>query len=141
MGLTENLATFDASIMNVEDCHKGIVEVFRRYIEMREDYYDVVASWIIAAKNQDQFETFPYLYLNAMKGSGKTRFLKLTMFILDGFVTTNVTDAVLFRERLPVAIDEAENVDSKDNANKRELLNSGYKKGSVVKRADKKTED
>ena len=43
---------------------------------LKEEYYDLVAVWIIGTYCMPGFETYPYLFINAQKGSGKTRLLK-----------------------------------------------------------------
>jgi hypothetical protein len=87
--------------------------------------------------NIEQTNTFPYLFINAMKGSGKTRLLKLIAKLCNGDVLNSVTEAILFRTKNCLAIDEFEGVGRKGNEALKELLNSAYKKGIKVKRMKK----
>lgn len=133
--LVENLNRLDDQIKTLGDCFDNLVEVIDRYIDAPVESREVMAAWLIGAKFHEVFETFPYLYLNAMKGSGKTRTAKLLAFMGDGDVVTNVTESVLFREKRMIFLDESENVDSDERKNQQQLLNSGYKRGILEKRS------
>jgi len=69
-----------------------------------------------------------------MKGSGKTRTLKLiTDLSKDGEILLRPTEAVLFRTRSTLGIDEAEGLTRKGMEEIRELLNGCYKKDLKLK--------
>jgi hypothetical protein len=73
-----------------------------------------------------------------MKGSGKSRLLKLITYLSrEGDMLNSPTEAVLFRENGTLGIDEFERLGVKGKESLRELLNSAYKKGSKVKRMRK----
>jgi hypothetical protein len=117
-----------------------IIDVLKKYCDLREDYYKLVALWIIGTYFHDSFPTYPYLYFNAMRGSGKSRIMQLISKISkNGKVLINMSEAVLFRtaQGRTLLIDEFEGVGSKDKAALRELLNAAYKKGNCVERAKK----
>lgn len=133
----ENVSSLDQSILTLTDAYNALLQILSWYLDMKENEKKSVAVWILGANVYDFFDTFPYLYLNAMKGSGKTRLMRLCAYLLEGDVTTNVTDAVLFREKTPLFIDEAENMNIMEQGNLIQLLNSGYKKGHVVKRVER----
>ncbi|KKK91466.1 hypothetical protein LCGC14_2712680 [marine sediment metagenome] len=59
----------------------GIIKILKNYLDLREDYYPIVAIWIIGTYLHKQFQSFPYLFFNAMKGSGKTRTLGLISWL------------------------------------------------------------
>lgn len=119
--------------------YRNIIDILKEYCDLREDYYNIVALWIIGTYFHKQFPTYPYLFLNAMKGSGKTRTLKLITFLAkEGDMLNSLTEAVLFRSQGALAIDEFEGITRKGNEALRELLNSAYKKGTKVKRMKKK---
>lgn len=122
----------------INDIYKGLVDILRSYIDMKEDNYKIVALWIIGTYLHHQFPTYPYLFINAMKGSGKTRLLKLIKYLAkDGDMLASLSEAVLFRTTGTLCIDEFEGVSSKDKNALRELLNTAYKKGGKVKRMKK----
>ena len=117
--------------------YESIIELLKRYISMKEEYYKLVALWIIGTYVHKSFESYPYLFFNAMRGSGKTRTLKLiTALSNKGDLLTSLREAVLFRidNETTLAIDEFESINSKENQALRELLNACYKKGTTVKR-------
>lgn len=120
------------------EIYDQIIEVLRYYVDIKEEYYNLIAVWIIGASMIDKFNTFPYLYLNAMKGSGKTRLLKLITKLTGGEMLNSLTEAVLFRTKGCLGIDEFESIVRKGYENLKELLNSAYKKGTKVKRMKKK---
>jgi len=120
--------------------YQGIIDILKRYIDMREDYYPLVACWIIGTYVHKTFRTYPYLYFNAMKGSGKSRTLSLIAHLsYNGKMVVNMSEAVLFRtaKDSTICIDEFERTKGKEKANLRELLNAAYKQGISVERAKK----
>ena len=120
-------------------CYDNIVTLLKYYSDLNPRYYNLAALWIIGTYLQPEFNTYPYLFLNAMRGSGKTRLLKLiTALARDGQLMASMTEAVLFRTSGTLAIDEFENLGSKDKNELRELLNAAYKKGIKIVRMRKK---
>ena len=118
-----------------------IKAILREFCDLKEEYYDLIAVWVIGTYVYDCFNTFPYLFINASRGSGKTRLLKLiTALSKDGMLITSVREAVLFRiaKGKTLAIDEFEGIKRKENAPLRELLNACYKKGMKVIRMQRR---
>jgi len=127
---------------SLKDAYHNIIAILKEYLDMKEEYYNITALWIIGTYFHNSFPSYPYLFFNAMKGSGKSRTINLiTTLAKDGSVQNSMTEAVLFRTKGTLAIDEFEGVSRKGSENLRELLNSAYKKGTTVKRMKKvKTE-
>jgi len=122
--------------------YKNIIDILKEYVDLKEEYYNIIALWIIGTYFHKNFPSYPYLYFNAMKGSGKTRTINLiTCLSKEGSVQNSMTEAVLFRTTGTLAIDEFEGVSKKGSENLRELLNSAYKKGVKVKRMRQKKTD
>jgi len=48
-----------------------IIDILKEYSDLEEHNYKIIALWIIGTYMHDQFSSYPYLFLNAMKGSGK----------------------------------------------------------------------
>ena len=131
-------------ISRLNNCYKLINAVISDYIDMPENYRKFASIWIIGTYFHEQFNTYPYLFFNAMRGSAKTRMLKLISSLGhkgDGSVINNLTEAVLFRipRNTVTCIDEFEQVNNREKQTLREILNSSYKKGMKVKRMKKKT--
>jgi len=129
--------TDDKVRLELSDIYKDIIYTLKYYCGLDEKHYTFLAVWSIGAVNIQKFNTYPYLFINAMKGSGKTRLLKLMAKITGGDVLNSLKEAVLFRTKGTLAIDEFEGVNRKGNEELKELLNSAYKKGVKVKRMRK----
>src|SRR3990167_4060805 len=114
-----------------------MLQLFKEYIDLDEKYLSLICLWIIGASNHKEFISYPYLFFNAMKGSGKTRLLKLITFLCNGSMLNSLREAILFRTNDMLAIDEFEAISRKGSEDLRELLNSAYKKGIKVKRMRK----
>lgn len=120
---------------NLLEAYEGIKISLEKYMVMDEKNYSLVALWILGTYFHDSFPTFPYLFINAMRGSGKTRLLKLiSKFSKNGEILNSLTEAVLFRENGTLCIDEFEGITRQGKESLRELLNSAYKQGTKVKR-------
>jgi len=118
--------------------YRNIMDILEDYCDLKEEYYSLIALWIIGTYFHQEFVSYPYLFFNAMRGSGKTRILRLiSVLSKDGQMLNSLTQAVLFRTKGTLCIDEFEGIRRKGNENLRELLNSAYKKGIKVKRMRK----
>lgn len=49
----------------LEECYEGIKNVYRKYLDLNEDYYDIIPLWVIGSYFHESFESFPYLFFNA----------------------------------------------------------------------------
>lgn len=124
---------------NLLDIYKTIIDVLKYYCDIEEKYYSIIALWIIGTYFHHDFPSYPYLFFNAMRGSGKSRVLRLITYLSsNGSMLNSLTEAVLFRTSGTLGIDEFEGVSRKGNESLKELLNSAYKKGITVKRMKKK---
>jgi len=121
------------------DVYEDIKYIIEKYLEIDPKHTKIIALWIIGTYFHKDFNSYPYLYLNAMRGSGKTRLLNLiSSMSFEGTIQNSMTDAVLFRTKGTLCIDEAEGFGRKGKETLLELLNSGYKKGVIVNRMKKK---
>jgi len=123
---------------------KQISKIIETYMDIPPEYITLVAVWIIGTYLHKQFPTYPYLYINAMKGSGKTRLLGIISNLSrNGKIANALTEAVLFRTAAlrTFCIDEFEKINAKGNENLKLLLNSAYKRGGTVERMEKRKEE
>lgn len=137
-----NSETIAIGRMKLEQCYHEIIEIFKRYVDMPEEHYKIIALWIIGTYFHDSFNSYPFLFFNAMRGSGKTRVLRLIASLGNkgnGKLQNSLTEAGLFRipKGTTTCIDEFEQINSKEKQSLRELLNASYKKGVEVKRLKK----
>jgi len=123
----------------LNETYNQIKEILEYYLDLKEEYYSLISLWIIGTYYHDNFESYPYLFFNAMRGSGKSRALRLICSLAkDGNVMASPTEATLFRTKGTLGIDEFERVANKDKSSVRELLNGAYKKGIKIFRMKKK---
>jgi len=120
-------------------CYEDIKQFLHTYVDMKEEDYEIVTLWILGTYVHDNFETFPYLFINAMRGSGKSRLLKIIKELSkDGCLNTSMRESVLFRMgKKTLCIDEFEGLGSKEAQALREVLNAAYKKGMQISRMRK----
>jgi len=117
--------------------HKKIEKILRKFMDMKEEYYSVISLWIIGTYLHKQFNSYPYLFFNAMKGSGKTRILNIVANLSkDGKLNLSVTKAGVFRSKGTYCLDEFEGIGRKGNEDLKELINGAYKKGGTITRYD-----
>ncbi len=133
----ENLVSKDGLIRY----YKKIKLVLKEYMDMDEEHYSLVSLWVLGTYIHRQFSSYPYLYFNAMKGSGKTRLMKIVSNLsYNGKLVGSMTESVLFRtaKDRTLCIDEFENINAKGSENLKLLLNAAYKRGTTIERMSKK---
>lgn len=124
----------------ISELYADLVKVLKKYLDIKEEYHHIIATWIIGTYMHKKFYSYPYLFFNAMKGSGKSRALKLIAALAyKGEVVASLNESVLFRSEpnTTFCIDEFEGVAGKEKQALRELLNASYKKGTIIKRNKK----
>ena len=122
-----------------------MIDLLKKWVDMPEENYKLIAIWIIGTYFHKKFDTYPFLYFNAMRGSGKTRTLNLISWLQkngNGTVLNNPSESVIFRtaQDRGLIFDEMESIRSKEANVMREILNSAYKRGGKVQRMKKITE-
>ena len=122
----------------LKQSYDNILALLDYYLDTTPENIHIIALWIIGSKIYEDFNSFPYLFLNAMKGSGKSRTLRLIAKLGGGIYTSYVSEALIYRTQGLICIDEFENFANKDKGCLRELLNSGYKKGMEIMKFVKK---
>ena len=116
---------------------EDIIQTLKYYTDLKEENYSLLALWIIGAHTIQAFNTYPYLFINAPKGSGKSRLLNIVVSLAGGRILNSITEAVLFRSKGALGIDEFEGITRKGSEGLKELLNSAYKRGLSVIRYKK----
>ena len=122
--------------------YEDIRNLINNYMDISPDSCKIVALWILGTYFHKSWNTYPFLFINAMKGSAKTRLERIISSLQrngDGNLDNSLSEAVLFRtaQIRGLIIDEFESVGSKEKQVLRELLNAAYKKGGVVRRMKK----
>lgn len=134
--------------ISLEDMHKEIRAELEYYMDFTDPrYYDLMALWTIGTYLHPMFTTYPYVFLNAVKQSGKTKLLTLiSCLAFNAKAALSLTPASLFRliqsNRCTLLIDENEKLNGgKDENDFRSLLLAGYKKGMKVPRVSERKID
>lgn len=127
---------------NIGKVYENIQEIIKIYMDMPEKQIKIISLWILGTYFHESFDAYPYLYINAMRGSGKTRLLKLISNLSyqgKGKVYSGIRETLLFRtpKHHTLVFDELESIGNNDKASLREYLNASYKKGVTISRAKK----
>ncbi|MBI1935574.1 hypothetical protein HYS31_03975 [Candidatus Woesearchaeota archaeon] len=121
--------------------YKDIINIIKDYQELREEAeYHLVALWIIHAPIINFFCVTPYIHLLGGENSGKTNLMLICVRLTNkGELITSPTRATLFRSthtnQNVLYLDEFENYDMQIRRDVLDVINSGYRKGAIVKRA------
>jgi DNA primase catalytic core len=121
---------------------RSLVETYLDLPDPR--YYILLPLWCIGTYCFMLFDSYPYIYLNATKRSGKTRTIEIAGPIcFNGIISASVSDASMYRsvetDRCVFFCDEAEKFkgkNPKDMSERLEIFNSGYKKSGSVRRCE-----
>jgi len=114
---------------------------FLRFLVLADGLPLVLALWCLATHLFEAFDAFPYLAVTSpTKRCGKTRVCELISFVcFEPLQAVNISSAALYRilgkGKRTLLIDEAESLShprDEKAAALREILNAGYRKGSVV---------
>lgn len=119
-----------------------IEKFINRYVTFSDSQYSLpIALWLIATYIYPDFDAFPYMVITSdTKRSGKTRLAELVGFacsnpVMSGAMTPAAIYKTLAEEQPTLFFDEAETLSSESANTMRAVLNMGYRKGSVVRRA------
>ena len=133
-----------AKIPTWKEVFEDILAHLKYYMDLEEEErYAFVALWSIGTYFFRMFPTYPYLFINAVKRSGKTKLLLLlSTFVFNGKAFIIPSGASIFRliqgARPTLCLDEIEKVHKRDEGDIRSILLSGYKSGAMVPRTEEK---
>lgn len=132
----------EKDVETLKQCFEEILNLIGYYIDLPPQNKYIIALWIIGSYLHSSFSAFPYLFLNAMRGSAKTRTLGVISHLAykaGGKINVGINERVLYRSEQGAALilDECEQVGKKQKEELREYLNAGYKRGITVSRSKK----
>lgn len=122
-----------------------VYNYIKRFICFPDDsYLSFITLWVMGTYLFMIFRYYPYVWLNAEKGSGKTLLMEiLSSIAFNGELITNPTESVIFRDisnnLIAMFIDEVEQLRKRDKdtyGSLISLLNAGFNKAGVVKRTE-----
>lgn len=131
--------------ISIPSLYQKIYDYIRGFICFPDDaYLAYVTLWIMGTFVFMVFRYYPYVWLNAEKGSGKTLLMEILSAIsFNGELITNPTESVIFRDisnnLIAMFIDEVEQLRKRDKdtyGSLISLLNSGFNKAGMVKRTE-----
>lgn len=131
--------------INIPEIYQKIYDYIKRFIHFPDEaYLTYLSLWIMGTYVFMLFRYYPYVWLNAEKGSGKTLLMEiLSAIAFNGDLITNPTEAVIYRDisnnLITMFIDEVENLRKRDKDVYNSLisvLNAGFNKSGMVKRTE-----
>jgi 5S rRNA maturation endonuclease (ribonuclease M5) len=140
----------DHKKVRVSDIYKRIYNLLGDYVFLKNDSHrKFLAVWAIGTYVFRIFRYYPYGWLTAEKGSGKSLLMEiLKELCFNGDMSSNATEATIFRDvhnnSITMFLDEVEKL-GKQDAEKygaiMSILNTGFSSSGVVKRAGSKSQD
>jgi len=130
--------------VNPEDVYFSVKNAWLTYLEFPDErVYKFLTLWCIGTYFFHLFNAYPYVFLQGVKKSGKTKILTVASLIcFNAIFSNNMSTSAIFRliqsGRCTLLLNEAEKFSTKERAQEiRNLLLSGYKKGAKVYRTEK----
>ena len=147
IGIDTILHLSELPTVNPEQIVFDVIAILKKFVEFDDTrYYALIAYWVIGTYFHKRFSSFPYLFINALKRSGKTKLLDvLKLLTYNAVFSPNMSTSSLFRltqsAGATTLLDESEDLaDPEKQAEFKSLLLSGYKRGTFVYRSEKENE-
>jgi hypothetical protein len=131
--------------VSIPRLYQKIFDYIKRFIHFPEEaYLHYLTLWVMGTYVFMIFRYYPYVWLNAEKGSGKTLLMEiLSSVAFNGDLITNPTESVIFRDisnnLITMFVDEVEQLRKRDKDVYGSLIsvfNAGFNKSGVVKRSE-----
>ena len=135
----------DSSIIDPESIFNEISAYIKKHIYFSNpETYDLISVWIMGTYIFRAFRYYPYLHLNAEKGSGKTLLMELMAPIaFNGMLMTQPVASTVLKlieqNSATLFIDEAENLSGRGSPNGNQLkqiLKTGFARSGVYYQGD-----
>jgi hypothetical protein len=145
-GIKAFIGSDDSNIGDMVIVYIQVRKYIERYISFSDsEHLDFIALWVIGTYFFMIFRYYPYVWINAEKGSGKTLLMEVLFpLAFNGELITNPTEAVIFRDisnnLTTMFVDEVEQLRKHDKeicGSLISILNSGFNKSGSVKRVEK----
>lgn len=129
----------DAKVLHPSNIVSTLESQVRRFYYSADDrFYKVIALWLYGTYLYDLFDSYPYLFFNGKKGTGKTTIDSIIRsYAFNAKHTVQISASALFRtvdaEGCTLILDEVENLTSRTKAGESDVatvLRSGYSKAS-----------
>lgn len=119
-------------VVDLKRCLDRIVAHIKKYVILQEEkFYTYLGLWVIGTYMYGAFRYYPYLWINADKGSGKSRVMEVICpLAFNGLMSTNQTQATVFRsvdaDGCTLFIDEFEKMNDDMQQGILTVLNGGF---------------
>lgn len=140
----------DHKEVKISELYELIYNLLGDYIFLKNDSHRKFLSvWVIGTYVFKMFRYYPYVWLTAEKGSGKTLLMEiLSELCFNGDMSSNATEATIFRDvhnnSITMFLDEVEKLGKKDAEQYgaiMSILNTGFSNSGIVKRAGSKNQN
>ena len=130
---------------DIGELYNSVFSYITRYVYFTDSSHaHFLALWVMGTYLFRVFRYYPYVWVNAEKGSGKSLLLEvLSEICFNGLLVTNPTEATIFRtvhaDETTLCLDEIESLRKRDKETHgaiMSLLNSGFCKSGQVQRAE-----
>ena len=131
--------------VNAAEFFQDVLALHKKYLDYpSEGIAETLALWEIGTYFYPLFPAYPYVELNAPRGSGKSKQMNLTARLaFNGRIIGAPSEASTFRliqdTRGTICFDEAETFDKDQKAALLQILNMGYTAGGTVTRCEERT--
>lgn len=129
------------------DVVSRIEYLLERFIFLRnKNFYTYIALWIVGTYFYRIFRYYPYIHVNAEKGSGKTTLMDIMRLLaFNAEMVNTISGAGIFRlieaTGATLFIDEFENMDKPLYKDLLSILNSGFNINGAVARCEKRNDN
>lgn len=126
------LAYIEGKTADIYECYNKIKQHITKYIVFQDKaLYSFLSLWVIGTYIHRVFRYYPYIWLNADKGSGKTRVMEvLSPIAFNSAMASNQTQSTIFRsvdaDSCTLFIDEFEKMAGEAKQGILTVLNSGF---------------
>ncbi|MCM1565129.1 MAG: DUF3631 domain-containing protein [Dehalobacter sp. 4CP] len=129
--------------INILECFNNIISHMKKYVVFEDNrIFTILTLWVIGTYFYKIFRYYPYIWLNADKGSGKTRVMEVILpLAFNAVMAVNHSEASVFRlvdvDGATLLIDEFEKLKKDNQQGIMTLLNSGFNAEASVIRNDR----
>jgi hypothetical protein len=135
----ERLKAFLKHPTRPRELYRVLKEAFKKYLDLPEPAYGLLAAWAIGTYFAHLFTAFPFLHFHGPKESGKSKALEASRCVcFNAWKGRDITPAALGDSadslRGTLLLDQAEKLNSNENNNLIGLLADSYKKAGGQRR-------
>lgn len=125
--------------VKANELFENLKNLFKRFVVLKDEFLDVIVSYIMMTYIYILFQVIPYIWLNGEKGTGKSTIMKImSKLCFNPLFCSNVNPANIFRQidndGSTIILDEFEKMYGEDKQEIIKILNQGFNIDGVVPR-------